>query len=92
MFDVSLRSINFEGRIVVIGFAGGRVPQAPANIVLVKNIDIVGFVWGAYRRQFPDRFKQQLDELFAMYGAGQPSHSACSPLDKRRRRTYPDRP
>ena len=84
VFDVSLRSINFEGRIVVIGFAGGRVPQAPANIVLVKNIDIVGFVWGAYRRQFPDRFKQQLDELFAMYGAGQlrPHVSHVLPLDQ----------
>lgn len=84
VFDVSLRSINFEGRIVVIGFAGGRVPQAPANIVLVKNIDIVGFVWGAYRRQFPDRFQQQLDELFAMYGAGQlrPHVSYVLPLDQ----------
>ena len=37
VFDVSLRSINFEGRIVVIGFAGGRVPEAPANIALVKT-------------------------------------------------------
>jgi len=84
VFDVSLRSINFEGRIVVIGFAGGRVPQAPANIVLVKNIDIVGFVWGAYRRKFPDRFQQQLDELFAMYGAGQlrPHVSHVLPLDQ----------
>ena len=84
VFDVSLRSINFEGRIVVIGFAGGRVPQAPANIVLVKNIDIVGFVWGAYRRQFPDRLQQQLDELFAMYGAGQlrPHVSHVLPLDQ----------
>jgi len=84
VFDVSLRSINFEGRIVVIGFAGGRVPQAPANIVLVKNIDIVGFVWGAYRRKFPDRFQQQLDELFAMFRIGQlrPHVSHVLPLEQ----------
>ena len=49
-FDASLRSIAWEGRIIVIGFAGGRVPQIPANLVLVKNIDIIGFFWGSYRR------------------------------------------
>lgn len=70
VFDASLRSINFEGRIVVIGFASGRVPQAPANIVLVKNIDIIGFVWGAYRREYPGRFAEQLDALFQMFTGG----------------------
>lgn len=84
VFDASLRAINFEGRIVVIGFAGGRVPQAPANIVLVKNIDIIGFVWGAYRRQYPGRFAAQLETLFKMFVEGKlhPHVSHVLPLAK----------
>jgi len=45
-FDASLRSIAWEGRIIIIGFAAGRIPQIPANIALVKNIDIIDFYWG----------------------------------------------
>ena len=42
-FTQSLRCINFEGRIIIIGFASGTISDAPANYVLVKNISIVGF-------------------------------------------------
>lgn len=45
-FDVSLRCIAPEGRIIPMGFAGGRVPQIPANILLVKNVTVIGFYYG----------------------------------------------
>ena len=53
LFDVSLRTVAFGGRLIVIGFAGGKVPQIPANIVLVKNIDVIGYYWGGYREKTP---------------------------------------
>lgn len=52
-FEASLRCIAWEGRIVVVGFAGGEVPKAPANILLVKNCAVLGLYWGAYRRHDP---------------------------------------
>ena len=48
VFDESLRCIAPEGRIIPMGFAGGDIPQIPANILLVKNITVVGFYWGYY--------------------------------------------
>ena len=48
VFDQSLRCIAFEGRILPIGFAGGRVPQIPANILLVKNASVLGFNFATY--------------------------------------------
>src|SRR5699024_9280668 len=48
VLDNSLRCIAPEGRLIVIGFASGVIPNIPANIVLVKNVDIVGMYWGFY--------------------------------------------
>jgi NADPH:quinone reductase len=69
-FDQSLRSIAWEGRIIVIGFAGGRIPQIPANIVLVKNIDIIGFYWGSYRRHKPRLMAESFPVLFRWFEEG----------------------
>ncbi len=55
-FDESLRCIAPDGRIIPMGFAGGAIPQIPANIVLVKNITVIGLYWGYYMgwaRQLP---------------------------------------
>jgi NADPH:quinone reductase len=69
-FDHSLRSIAWEGRIIVIGFAGGRIPQIPANLVLVKNIDVIGFFWGSYRRYKPELMTQSYRQLFRWFEDG----------------------
>jgi NADPH2:quinone reductase len=53
VFDRSRRCVAFEGRILVIGFAGGRIAEAPTNHVLVKNYAVVGVHWGLYRRLLP---------------------------------------
>jgi len=69
-FDASLRAIAWDGRIVVIGFAGGRVPEPPANLLLVKNCSVIGFYWGSYPRRRPDLFEAQMDDLFGWFEAG----------------------
>ena len=47
-FDVSLRCVAPEGRMIPMGFASGTIPQIPANILLVKNVTVIGFYYGYY--------------------------------------------
>ena len=70
VFDQSLRCIAWEGRLLVIGFTSGRIPSAPANLVLLKNVAVTGVHFGAYARQDPGIFRRVHDELVALYGAG----------------------
>ncbi|MGH6932443.1 MAG: NADPH:quinone oxidoreductase family protein [Dongiaceae bacterium] len=69
-FDASLRCMNWNGRIVIVGFAGGKVPQIPANILLVKNIAALGFYWGSYRQHRPDLLREEFEERFEWWRAG----------------------
>jgi NADPH:quinone reductase len=69
-FEASLRCTAFEGRLVVIGFASGQIPQIPANLLLVKNITAIGFYWGAYAKERPAAMRQSFDELLQWYAAG----------------------
>jgi len=69
-FDASLRCVNWGARLVVVGFAGGDVPQIPANILLVKNIAALGFYWGSYRKQRPELVAEQARELFGWWQEG----------------------
>jgi NADPH2:quinone reductase len=82
VFDESLRCIAWEGRLVVIGFASGRIPSAPANLTLVKNCSIVGVYWGKYAQRDPQTLLRSLGQLFQWYEAGQirPHISAVYPL------------
>lgn len=70
IFDQSLRCANWSGRLVVIGFASGTVPQIPANYLLVKNLSVLGLYWGSYRRHRPAMLAEAFAELFAWYGEG----------------------
>lgn len=70
VFDASLRAIAFEGRLIVIGFAGGRVPQIPANHLLVKNVDAIGFNFGAYLEKAPAVTREAFSELANWYVEG----------------------
>ena len=69
-FEASLRSINWSGRILIIGFASGKVPQIPANILMVKNVSAVGVHWGSYRQHEPERLVQSFAQLFEWYEHG----------------------
>ncbi len=81
-FEASLRSTAPDGRIVVVGFASGEVPEIPANILLVKNLTVIGLYWGAYRDIRPEDFARQFDVLFGWWkeGALKPHASHTFPL------------
>jgi len=70
LFDASLRSIAWEGRIIIIGFAGGKIPQIPANLLLVKNCSAVGFYWGSYRAKNPARVRASFETLLGWVAEG----------------------
>lgn len=52
-YERSTKCIAFEGRIVVVGFAGGTIQSAPLNHALVKNYSVLGLHWGLYRDRDP---------------------------------------
>lgn len=84
MFDLSLRAVAWEGRIVLVGFASGAVPQIPANLLLVKNAAALGFYWGSYRKHDPERLRAAFDDLFLWHGQGRlrPHVSHTLPLER----------
>ncbi|MHA1538058.1 MAG: NADPH:quinone oxidoreductase family protein [Alphaproteobacteria bacterium] len=81
-FDASLRCIAWEGRLIVIGFASGRIPSAPANYILLKNCSLVGVLWGAYLGRDPAVVRRSMEELIEWYGQGKlkPHISRTFPL------------
>jgi len=75
IFDRSRKVIAWEGRLLVIGFAGGRIPEIPANHVLLKNYSVVGLHWGMYARRDPALVVACHEELVRLHSSG-----AISPL------------
>src|SRR5262249_40122582 len=71
VFDAALRALAWRGRLVVIGFAGGRIPTIKANYLLVKNIEVSGLQISDYRRRRPDEMAACFAELFALAAQGQ---------------------
>ncbi len=83
IFDGSTKCIAWEGRLLVIGFAGGRIAQSATNHVLVKNYSVVGVHWGNYRKFDPARVDAWHDELIRLHTAGKiaPLVSEVAPMD-----------
>src|SRR4029078_2708383 len=61
--EASLRSIAWEGRFLVIGFAAGDIPKMPLNLALLKGCDIRGVFWGAWARLNPEKNRANLEKL-----------------------------
>jgi len=82
VYDRSTKCIAFEGRIVIVGFTSGRIPQAAANHVLVKNYSVVGLHWGLYSRRAPELLPAANAALMDLYASGKikPLISARVPL------------
>jgi len=70
VFDRSRRCVAFEGRLVVVGFAGGRMAEAPTNHALVKNYAVVGLHWGLYRKMAPRVIVETHQDLMRLYREG----------------------
>ena len=69
--EPALRSIAWDGRYLVIGFAAGDIPRIPLNLALLKGCDIVGVYWGGWSVRSPESVRDNVMELFQMYGRGE---------------------
>ena len=70
IFDAAIRAVAWRGRLVVVGFAAGRIPTIRANYLLVRNIDVSGLQIGDYRKRRPDLTARCFEEIYALYEAG----------------------
>lgn len=83
-FDLSTKCIAFEGRILIIGFASGRIPSAKMNRVLVKNFSLIGLHWGLYFKKNPRVIHEAQDAIVRLHAKGKiaPLVSATYPLSE----------
>ena len=82
--DRSLKCIAWNGRLLVIGFASGEIPEVKLNRVLLKNIAVIGLHWSAYPEREPGRVDECFEGLFSMAAQGEiePLISARYPLER----------
>ena len=69
-FDIARRLVAWEGRLLVVGFASGDIPVAPANHVLVKNYSVVGVHMGGYKGRMDEVLDDCYEELWELVGSG----------------------
>ena len=83
-FKAAFRACKPEARVLVIGFASGEVPRIPANILLVKNITVIGHYWGGFLGFNANPLQDSLAELFDWYAKGKlrPHISHTLPLER----------
>ncbi len=81
-FDEAVRCLGWRGRLLVIGFASGRIPELAANRLLIKGAAAVGVFWGAFAMREPARNQQNFAELAELWAAGKlsPRIAARYPL------------
>lgn len=70
LFDQSCRCINWNGRLLVIGFTSGRIPEYKANLALLKGSSMVGVFLGRFRKEEPAEYEKNFVELLDMIGQG----------------------
>ena len=70
LFDQAIRSIAWNGRLLVVGFASGRIPELPVNLALLKGAAVVGVFWGAFAQRQPADNAANFQQLFAWHVEG----------------------
>jgi NADPH2:quinone reductase len=70
IFDAALRAVAWRGRMVVVGFAAGRIPTIKANYLLLKNIEVSGLQISDYRKKMPELAAECFREIYALYAQG----------------------
>jgi NADPH:quinone reductase len=68
--EPAVRSMAWNGRYLVIGFAAGEIPKLPLNLVLLKNCDIRGVAWGAWAQRAPERQRELMKDIVAWAAQG----------------------
>ncbi|KAJ8610473.1 hypothetical protein CTAYLR_007758 [Chrysophaeum taylorii] len=69
LLEPIVRSLNFDGRCVVVGFASGQIPKIPSNLLLVKNVSVVGLYWGAHAVHKPALFRESCKDVVELWRA-----------------------
>ncbi|WP_372875201.1 NADPH:quinone oxidoreductase family protein [Pseudomonas sp.] len=84
LFDQAIRSIAWNGRLLVVGFASGRIPELPVNLALLKGAAVVGVFWGSFAQRQPQDNAANFQQLFAWHVAGKlkPLVSQTFPLEQ----------
>lgn len=84
VFDQVRRIVAWDGRLLVIGFTSGRIPEAPANHILLKNYSIMGVHWGALLAREAGALRRHWDRIVELYNTGHidPLIFAVRPLDE----------
>lgn len=70
LFDQCTRCVNWNGRILVVGFASGTIPKYPVNLALLKGCQIVGVFWGEFRQREPQTSRENCQALFELFRQG----------------------
>lgn len=70
VFDAAIRALAWRGRLVVIGFAAGRIPTIKTNYLLLKNIELSGLQVSDYRKRRPEQVEECFRELFSWFEQG----------------------
>lgn len=70
LFDQVMRCINWDGRVLVVGFAAGDIPRLPINLVLLKSCQVVGVFYGAFIAREPEETAQNFREVLDLYNQG----------------------
>jgi NADPH2:quinone reductase len=78
VFDESTRCIAFDGRLLVVGFTSGRIPQIGVNIPLIKGFSVMGMRAGEYGRKFPEKGRENVAALDAMLAKGKLHPHICA--------------
>ena len=81
-FDAAVRAVAWRGRVVVVGFAAGRIPTLKMNYVLLKNMEVSGMQVSDYRKRAPGEMAHCISEIFRLYSEGKvrPIPSVTYPL------------
>lgn len=84
IFDAALRALAWRGRMVVIGFAAGRIPNIRTNYLLLKNIEVSGLQISDYRKRAVKEVAECFNEVFAFYQTGRikPRPATSMPLSE----------
>ena len=84
LFDQAIRSIAWNGRLLVVGFASGRIPELPVNLTLLKGAAVVGVFWGAFAQRQPQDNAANFQQLFTWHSEGKlkPLVSQTFPLQQ----------
>ena len=77
LFDQSLRCIAPEGRLLVIGFAGGRIGEVKANRLLLKECGVLGVYWGSFARRAPETNRANFARLIEWLTTGEIKPPIC---------------